>query len=149
MVAQQNNVGDVACVSCERLQLGDDPEVPGPILRVWKQCCVQNLIIPRQLFRRIAEPAEIFIGQLCRQGEKCLAALACTAEQPLVGIMVKPDLKEQHNGQQQGQYGKEGAAQNASRPEEFMPQRIAQFFPRHLKSPPPLAADALTKNVIW
>lgn len=59
MVAQQNNVGDVACVSCERLQLGDDPEVPGPILRVWKQCCVQNLIIPRQLFRRIAEPAEI------------------------------------------------------------------------------------------
>jgi hypothetical protein len=63
--------------------------------------------------------------------------------------MVKPDLKEQHNGQQQGQYGKEGAAQNASRPEEFMPQRIAQFFPRHLKSPPPLAADALTKNVIW
>ena len=110
MIAQQNNIGDVACVRCEGLQLGDDLEVPGPVLRVRKQCCVQNRIIPRQLFRRIAEPAKIFIGQLCRQGEKGLAALARTAEQPLVGIMVKPDLKEQHNGQQQGQYGKEGAA---------------------------------------
>ena len=114
VTAQQSNACDVACVSRKILQLGDDLEVPRPILRVRKQCRVQNGIIPHQPCCRVTEPAEIFIGQLRRQGEKGFAALAHTVVQPLVGVTVKPDLKQQHNGQQQGQYGKKGAAQNAS-----------------------------------
>lgn len=131
MIAQQHHVRDIARTGGKLLERGDDLEIPRPVLAVRKQRRLQYVVVPRQLRRRVAESAEALVGQLRRQREKGLAALAHVIAQAPVGIAVEQNLENQQHGQQQGQDGKKGTSQNTSRPENFVLEHVAQFFSHH------------------
>lgn len=131
VIAQQHHVRDIARTGGKLLERGDDLEIPRPVLAVRKQRRLQHVVVPRQLRRRVAESAEALVGQLRRQREKGLAALAHVIAQAPVGIAVEQNLENQQHGQQQGQDGKKGTSQNTSRPENFVLEHVAQFFSHH------------------
>lgn len=131
MIAQQHHVRDIARTGGKLLERGDDLEIPRPVLAVRKQRRLQHVVVPRQLRCRVAESAEALVGQLRRQREKGLAALAHVITQAPVGIAVEQNLENQQHGQQQGQDGKKGTSQNTSRPENFVLEHVAQFFSHH------------------
>ena len=131
VIAQQHHVRDIARTGGKLLERGDDLEIPRPVLAVRKQRRLQHVVVPRQLRRRVAESAEALVGQLRRQREKGLAALAHVIAQAPVGIAVEQNLENQQHGQQQGQDGKKGTSQNTSRPENFVLEHVAQFFSDH------------------
>lgn len=131
VIAQQHHVRDIARTGGKLLERGDDLEIPRPVLAVRKQRRLQHVVVPRQLRRRVAESAEALVGQLRRQREKGLAALAHVIAQAPVGIAVEQNLENQQHSQQQGQDGKKGTSQNTSRPENFVLEHVAQFFSHH------------------
>lgn len=131
VIAQQHHVRDIARTGGKLLERGDDLEIPRPVLAVRKQRRLQHVVVPRQLRRRVAESAEALVGQLRRQREKGLAALAHVIAQAPIGIAVEQNLENQQHGQQQGQDGKKGTSQNTSRPENFVLEHVAQFFSHH------------------
>lgn len=99
MIAQQHHVRDIARTGGKLLERGDDLEIPRPVLAVRKQRRLQHVVVPRQLRRRVAESAEALVGQLRRQREKGLAALAHVIAQAPVGIAVEQNLENQQHGQ--------------------------------------------------